>query len=149
MLEINNQKLNNERNITILAEAEYLPFEDNYFDICGIAFGIRNFERLENCLSEINRVLKDGGKLMVIEMFRPERKKIINRMFNFYFSRFMPAAGNKIAKSNYAYQYLLSSVYTFKSVNEYTEMLKKSGFEISFVKNNFLGIVHTVISKKI
>lgn len=149
MLEINEQKLSDRRNITILAEAENLPFEDNFFDVCGIAFGIRNFERLADCLAEIRRTLKKGGKLVVIEMFRPERKKILNRMFNLYFSKLMPAAGNKIAKSNYAYQYLLSSVYTFKSVNEYNSMLHATGFKTNYSKNNFLDVVYTVIAEKI
>jgi demethylmenaquinone methyltransferase/2-methoxy-6-polyprenyl-1,4-benzoquinol methylase len=149
MLGINKQKLNDSRNCTILAEAENLPFENDFFDVCGIAFGIRNFERLENCLVEINRVLKNGGKLVIIEMFRPERKKVLNRMFNFYFSRLMPVAGNKLAKSNYAYQYLLSSVYTFISVNEYSSMLYETGFNVNYVKNNFIDVVYTVIAEKI
>jgi demethylmenaquinone methyltransferase/2-methoxy-6-polyprenyl-1,4-benzoquinol methylase len=127
MLEINKKKLNDSRNKLILAEAENLPFEDDYFDVCGIAFGIRNFENIENCLIEINRVLKKGGMLLVIEMFRPERKKLINRLFNFYFSRLMPVIGNKIARSNYAYQYLLSSVYSFLSVKEYCSLLRRTG----------------------
>ena len=148
MLEINKKKLNDSRNNIILAEAENLPFDDNYFDVCGIAFGIRNFEKLESCLTEINRVLKKDGVLIVIEMFRPERKKLINRLFNFYFSRLMPVIGNKIAKSNYAYQYLLSSVYTFLSADDYCSMLKRTGFETIYCKNNFLGMVNTVAAKK-
>jgi len=149
MLKINEKKLNDSRNKIILAEAENLPFEDNCIDICGIAFGIRNFEKPEDCLIEINRVLKKGGLLLVIEMFRPERKKIINRLFNFYFSRLMPVIGNKIAKSNYAYQYLLSSVYSFLSVKEYCSMLRRNGYETIYRKNNFLGMVNTVTAKKI
>ena len=149
MLEINEKKLNDSRNKIILAEAENLPFEDNCIDVCGIAFGIRNFEKLENCLIEINRVLKKGGMLLVIEMFRPERKKIINRLFNFYFSRLMPVIGNKIAKSNYAYQYLLDSVYSFLSVKEYCSLLRSTGYETTCFKNNFLGMVNTVAAKKI
>ncbi len=148
MLKINAVKNHDKRNILLKAEAEKLPFPDNYFDLAGISFGIRNFERLENCVREINRVLKKGGRLMVIEMFRPEKKTIIHGLFDFYFSKLVPKLGNKLSKSRYAYNYLFNSVNTFKSVGEYSTILKKSGFEIEYSKNNFLGIVNTMQSKK-
>ncbi len=148
MLQVNKDKISDSRNMQIRAEAEHLPFEDNFFDLCGISFGIRNFENLGNCLIEIKRVLKKGGRLLVIEMFRPEKRGIFNRMFDFYFSKLMPILGNKLSKSTYAYNYLLSSVNTFKSVKEYCSMLTEAGLETEYVKNNFLGMVNTVIAKK-
>jgi demethylmenaquinone methyltransferase / 2-methoxy-6-polyprenyl-1,4-benzoquinol methylase len=117
--------------------------------LTGISFGIRNFEHLADCVKEINRVLKKGGRLIVIEMFRPEKKTIIHTIFDFYFSRMVPKLGNMISKSNYAYSYLFNSVNTFKSVSEYHSILKVSGFQIEYSKNNFLGIVNTVQAKKI
>jgi len=149
MLKINAVKNPDIRNIQLLAEAERLPFPDNYFDLTGISFGIRNFEHLENCVKEIHRVLKKGGRLMVIEMFKPVKKTIIHSLFDFYFSKMVPKLGNMFSKSNYAYNYLFSSVSTFKSVSEYHSILNVSGFEIEYSKNNFLGIVNTVLAKKI
>jgi demethylmenaquinone methyltransferase/2-methoxy-6-polyprenyl-1,4-benzoquinol methylase len=148
MLKINKEKLYNSKNIPIRAEAEKLPFKDNFFDLCGISFGIRNFENLENCLIEIRRVLKDSGRLLVIEMFRPEKRKLSHILFDIYFSKLVPRIGNRISKSSYAYNYLFNSVNTFKSAEEYSSILEKSGYRIEFRKNNFLGIVNTVIAGK-
>jgi len=149
MLKINAVKNPDKRNILLKAEAERLPFPDNFFDLAGISFGIRNFERLDTCLKEIKRVLKKDGRLLVIEMFRPERKTIIHTLFDFYFSRLVTELGNKLSKSKYAYNYLFNSVNTFKSAAEYKALLHKSGFEVEYSKNNFLGIVNSVQAKKI
>ncbi len=149
MLKINGEKNPDTRNILLKAEAERLPFPDNFFDLVGISFGIRNFERLETCVKEIHRVLKKGGILMVIEMFRPEKKNIVHSIFDFYFSKLVPRLGNKLSKSTYAYNYLFNSVNTFKSVNEYCRILEEAGYEIDYKKNNFLGIVNTVLARKI
>jgi demethylmenaquinone methyltransferase/2-methoxy-6-polyprenyl-1,4-benzoquinol methylase len=144
MLKINAVKNPDKRNIQLKAEAERLPFPDNYFDLAGISFGIRNFEHLEGCVKEIHRVLKKEGRLMVIEMFRPEKKTIIHGAFDFYFSKLVPKLGNKLSKSSYAYSYLFNSMNTFKLVSEYSSILKESGFKIEYSKNNFLSIVNTV-----
>ncbi len=149
MLKINAVKNPDKRNILIKAEAERLPFPDNFFDLAGISFGIRNFESLGNCLKEIGRVLKSEGRLIVIEMFKPEKKTILHGLFDFYFSRLVPKLGNKLSKSSYAYNYLFNSVNTFKSVSEYKTLLKESGFDIEYSKNNFLGIVNSVQAIKI
>ena len=149
MLKINAVKNPDKRNILLKAEAERLPFPDNFFDLTGISFGIRNFERLDTCLKEIHRVLNKGGRLIVIEIFRPEKKTIIHNLFDFYFSRLVPMLGNKLSKSSYAYNYLFNSVNTFNSVSEYIALLQETGFEIEYSKNNFLGIVNSVQAKKI
>ena len=149
MLKINGEKNPDNRNVLLKAEAERLPFSDNYFDLAGISFGIRNFEKLESCVKEIHRVLKKGGILLVIEMFRPEKKNIVHGIFDFYFSKLVPRLGNKLSRSTYAYNYLFNSVNTFKSANEYCGILKEAGYEIDYKKNNFLGIVNTVLAQKI
>lgn len=149
MLRINRKKLAADVNHTIRAEAEHLPFAADFFDLCGIAFGVRNFENLENCLKEIHRVLKRGGKFLTIEMFKPEKATLINRSFRLYFEKILPKLGNRLSKSNYAYNYLFESVDNFRTVNNYSELLKESGFEVKLLKNNFLGIVYSVFAEKL
>src|SRR5260221_7709587 len=61
MLKINKKKVNSPKNIVLKANAQYLPFADNYFDLTGIGFGVRNFQKLALCIKEISRVLKPGG----------------------------------------------------------------------------------------
>jgi demethylmenaquinone methyltransferase/2-methoxy-6-polyprenyl-1,4-benzoquinol methylase len=148
MLKINKSKFSTDKNIVLQADAEHLPFTDNYFNIAGCAFGVRNFEYIENCIGEIHRVMKPGAKFLTIEMFRNDNGNFPLRMFGFYFRTVVPKIGNILSHSKYAYNYLFNSVDSFLSVNEYSSLLEKNGFEIECVHNNFLGVVHTVIAYK-
>ena len=148
MLKINKQKVNSDINIVLQANAEALPFQDNYFDLVGIGFGVRNFEYLDKCIKEIARVLKPGGKFLTIEMFKSSTNGIIQKSFNLYFRKALPKLGNLLSKSDYAYDYLFDSVNNFLSVKDYSKLLEESGLRIEYIKNNFIGIVHTVIVSK-
>lgn len=148
MLKINKAKLNSDRNVIIHADAEHLPFEDNYIDVTGISFGVRNFKSLQKCLEEIRRVMKPGGKFLTIEMFRNDRKNIFLKLFGLYFRSVVPRAGNILSHSSYAYNYLFNSVDTFLSVEEYASQLTGAGFKVDNIHNNFLGIINTVIASK-
>jgi demethylmenaquinone methyltransferase/2-methoxy-6-polyprenyl-1,4-benzoquinol methylase len=149
MLKINRVKLKSDFNISVRAEAEYLPFENDFFNVCGIAFGVRNFQNLEKCLIEINRVLIKGGRFLTIEMFKPQKRTVVNRSFRIYFEKVLPKIGNTVTGSKYAYNYLFESVDNFITVKEYGLLLEKCGFRIISLKNNFLGIVHTTIAEKL
>lgn len=140
MLEIQKNKIRYENLQLIQTEAQFMPFDDEYFDIVTIGFGVRNFYNLKESLKEIRRVLRPEGKLIILEMFKAGGLK--TRMFNFYFGKIMPYAGNKISKSN-AYSYLFNSVNSFFNVKEFTEICEMCGFETESLKNNFLGIVNT------
>lgn len=141
MLEIQRKKISYGGLEIIQADAQKMPFENEYFDLVTIGFGVRNFNDLSGSLKEIFRVLKPGGKLIILEMFRAGGLR--TKLFNIYFGKIMPFVGNKISNSN-AYSYLFNSVSTFCSINEFTMLCEKSGFETEYVKNNFLGIVNTV-----
>lgn len=148
MLKLNHTKHTSEINTVVKSDAQNLPFKDGFFDLCGIGFGVRNFEHLNECIIEINRVLKIGGKFVTIEMFKPDNPNIFNKLFKLYFEKILPKIGNSVSGSKYAYDYLFESVDNFLSVKNYTELLKKYGFLIKKVKNNFLGIVNTVTAEK-
>lgn len=148
MLKINKRKVNSEINITMQADAQSLPFIDNYFDLVGIGFGVRNFQRLEICIREIARVLKPNGKFLTIEMFKSSKNGMIQKSFDIYFRKALPKIGNILSKSNYAYDYLFDSVNNFLTVKEYSTLLEESGFKIEHIRNNFIGIVHTLIASK-
>ncbi|MGA2668163.1 MAG: ubiquinone/menaquinone biosynthesis methyltransferase [Ignavibacteria bacterium] len=149
MLKINKKKINSARNFILQAEAELLPFRDDFFDVTGIAFGVRNFENLEGCVEEIQRVLKKNGRFLTIEMFRDNSESITRKSFDYYFKKIVPKVGNILSNSDYAYDYLFNSVDSFLTVNEYCSMLANKGFKINYTKNNFLGIVNTVIASKV
>jgi demethylmenaquinone methyltransferase/2-methoxy-6-polyprenyl-1,4-benzoquinol methylase len=149
MLKIDKEKLPKEINQVIKLEAEHLPFKNDFFDLCGIGFGVRNFEHLNECVKEISRVLKKGGKFLTIEMFKPLKPNIANRSFRLYFEKVLPKLGNSLSKSRYAYNYLFESVDNFLTVKQYSEILEQNGLKILKSKNNFLGIVNTVFAEKL
>lgn len=148
MLKINKRKVNSAKNIIIQGDAEHLPFKDSTFDLVGIAFGVRNFQHLEKCITEINRVLKPGGRFLTIEMFKNSKNSLSQKTFKLYFSKIMPKIGNMLSGSKYAYDYLFESVDSFLSVKSYSDLLISNGFEKEHIKNNFLSIVHTIIFVK-
>jgi len=145
MLQINQKKIRFQKHFLVQANAERLPFNDCFFDIVGIAFGVRNFEHLEDCIKETWRVLKPKGRFVTIEMFASGKQK---GLFSWYFRRVIPKLGNMISGSKYAYNYLLDSVDTFMPVSEYSKLLVRNGFSVDALINNFRGIVYTVFASK-
>ncbi|MEP7147006.1 MAG: ubiquinone/menaquinone biosynthesis methyltransferase, partial [bacterium] len=135
MLELQRKKIPDKRLEVIQADASDLPFENKYFDIITIGFGIRNFEHLPDSLAEIRRVLKPEGLLVILEMFRSGGLK--SRLFNIYFGKVMPLIGNMLSKSKYAYSYLFESVDSFLSVKDFILICDDAGFRKEYSVNNF------------
>ena len=136
-------------NISIInGVAEELPIENNYFDLIGIGFGVRNFQKLALCIKEIARVLKPGGRFLTIEMFKSGKNNLTSKTFKLYFRKVLPKIGKLVSKSDYAYDYLFDSVDNFLNVKDYEKIIKAAGMKVEYEKNNFLSIVHTVIAAK-
>lgn len=110
------------------ADSENIPFKDNEFDAAMVSFGVRNFEHLEKGLKEINRVLKPGGMLMILEFSQPESFPI-KQLYGFYSKRILPKVGNSISKDNAAYSYLPESVEAFPHGKRFLEILASCGYK--------------------
>lgn len=110
------------------ADALRLPFDDQSVSVASCAFGIRNFESLAGGLREMHRVLKNGGRVVLLEFTRPTRP-LFRSLFEFYSHRVMPAAASWVSgdKSG-AYRYLPKSVATFLDAREMTVELERAGF---------------------
>lgn len=108
-------------------DSENLQFEDNYFDAVIVAFGVRNFENLDKGLKEINRVLKPGGRLVVLEISEPDGFPW-KQLFDFYFKRILPITGKIISGDSHAYTYLPESVSAFPRGKAFLNRLETSGF---------------------
>ena len=108
-------------------DSENLRFEDNNFDAVIVAFGVRNFENLQNGLANMHRVLKKGGKVVILEFSRPESFPF-KQIYNFYFKSILPIIGNVISKDNAAYTYLPESVQAFPQGSAFLDILKNTGF---------------------
>jgi len=125
--------LNSGDNIFLIhANADSLPFKDNYFDAIGIAYGFRNllYKRKQKMqyLKEIFRVLKSGGKFVFLETSQPENR-CIKRLFHFYMTFIVPVIGGTLFRNKGAYHYLGKSAKEFYCPKEIEVLLEKTGFK--------------------
>ncbi len=111
----------------VCAPAERLPYKDNIFDGLTIAFGIRNVVDRITALFEFKRVLKNGGKLVILEFNRPTNK-IFRKIYEFYSFTFMPFLGRIVAGDEGAYKYLPNSIKMFPDVGFLKAMMERVGF---------------------
>ena len=143
MLELGRKKveqLHLSGNISLLTgDSETINFSDNSFDAVTVAFGVRNFENLETGLKEMLRVLKPGGKLVVLEFSKPSTAGI-KSLYSLYMKVIAPGLGKMIAKNKEAYAYLNRSVQAFPERNAFTAILDKTGFSKTYFKPLSLGI---------
>lgn len=120
-------------------DSENLPFEENKFDAVTVAFGVRNFENLEKGLREIFRVLKPGGKVVVLEFSRP-RKFPFKQVYSFYFKAILPKIGKFVSSDKAAYTYLPESVEAFPDGEDFLRILNLVGFKRTQCKALTFGI---------
>ncbi len=125
----------------IQADALTMPFDDGGADILTIAYGIRNFDKRAEALKEINRVLKVGGKLVILEFGEPENS-LLKSLYNFYFKRIMPFIARLVIGKNEggAYNYFYNSVSNFPKFEKFCLELEKAGFKDVKYKKQSLGI---------
>jgi len=143
MLSVGREKLKKRKlddRITLKSgDSENLPFDDNMFDAIIVAFGVRNFENLEKGLAEMFRVLRPGGKVVVLEFSKPKSFPF-KQLYNFYFKNILPTVGKIISKDKAAYTYLPESVKSFPDGKLFTDILDGVGFNKTQCKPLTLGI---------
>jgi len=123
----------------VVGDAMALPFEDNTFDVYTISFGIRNVTKPQVALNEAYRVLKPGGRLMVLEF-----SQIPNDMLQWIYDRYsfnmIPRMGKIIANDWDSYQYLVESIRKFPDQDTFLSMVKQAGFENAKYRNLTMGV---------
>lgn len=128
-------------------DSENIQFEDNSFDAITVAFGVRNFENLEKGLKEMNRVVRPGGKVVILEFSKP-RNFPIKQIYNFYFFRILPFWGKMVSKDSSAYTYLPESVDAFPDGADFLKIYNECGFiDTKQIKLSF-GIASIYIGTK-
>ena len=123
----------------LVGDAMALPFVDNSFDVYTISFGIRNVTRPDDALSEAFRVLRPGGRLMVLE-FSQIPVPLVQKAYDLYSFNIIPAIGKMIANDRDSYQYLVESIRKFPDQETFLNMIRGAGFENVSYRNLSLGI---------
>src|ERR1051325_8301561 len=111
---------------TLLCDAEKLPFTDNYFDRVSVAFGLRNMTHKDAALAEMRRVLKPGGKLLVLEFSKVA--KPLAKVYDWYSFQVLPRLGKMVAGDDASYRYLAESIRMHPSQEELKTLMKEGGF---------------------
>jgi len=151
MLEIGRQKVE-KRGLTgtiqlLNGDSETIFFENDSFDAVTVAFGVRNFENLEKGLREIRRVLKPGGKLVVLEFSKPCNTGA-KWVYQLYMKFITPRVGKFFSKNRNAYQYLDESIKKFPEGKNFTDILDNLGYRNTYTKPLSLGICSIYCGEK-
>lgn len=128
-------------------DSENLAFEDNTFDAITVGFGVRNFENLKKGLSEMRRVLRNEGKLVVLEFSKPNSFPF-KQIYNLYFTRILPVIGAAVSNDKRAYSYLHESVEAFPEGEHFLSIMKETGFKEVSQQRLMNGIASIYIGKK-
>ncbi len=111
---------------TLVCDAEKLPFPDNHFDVVTVAFGLRNMTHKDAALREMNRVLKSGGKLLVLEFSKVA--KPLAKVYDWYSFKVLPTLGKLVAGDDASYRYLAESIRMHPGQEELKTLMKMAGF---------------------
>jgi demethylmenaquinone methyltransferase / 2-methoxy-6-polyprenyl-1,4-benzoquinol methylase len=128
-------------------DSEQLKYATDSFDAITCSFGVRNFENLQLGLTEMQRVLKPNGTLVIIEFAQPEAFPI-KQLYNFYFKRILPTIGKLISKDTAAYTYLPDSVKAFPYGAEFVSILNNLGYKNSEAISLTFGIANIYVATK-
>ncbi len=123
----------------VVGDAMALPFPDNAFDVYTISFGIRNVTRIPDALAEAYRVLRPGGRLMVLE-FSQLPNPGMQKLYDLYSFNVIPKMGKLIANDEESYQYLVESIRRFPDQETFAGMIRAAGFEVVKYRNLTMGI---------
>jgi len=128
-------------------DSEAMPFDDAHFDAITVAFGVRNFENLENGLKEFVRVLKTDGVAVILEFSKPKYFPM-KQLYLFYFFGILPLIGRLVSKDSSAYSYLPESVMAFPDDQKFLTILRNVGFSKATQKRLSFGIATIYIAQK-
>lgn len=151
MIEIGRQKVT-QRNLSdrielMTADCLHLPFDDNTFDCITVAYGVRNFEHLDQGYGEMFRVMKPGGMLVVIELSTPTNQ-VVKPFYRLYTKHIIPLAGKLVSKDVRAYSYLPESIAAVPQGDNMLALIKQAGFDDARFKTLTFGTCSIYSAKK-
>jgi demethylmenaquinone methyltransferase/2-methoxy-6-polyprenyl-1,4-benzoquinol methylase len=131
-----------------IAKATEIPLQDSSADILSITYGIRNVVEREAALGEFNRVLKQGGLVVILEFMKNENPSLLGKIRDFYMNKILPKIGGFISNNLEAYEYLPNSIEDFSTVANMQNELRAAGFEIVYTKSFSMDISTLIIARK-
>lgn len=135
------------RIMPVCGDGEEIPAQSNSFWGCTVAFGVRNLSRTEKGLQEMFRVLKPGGKLLILEFSRPTNP-IVKPLYFFYLNRILPLVAGLVSGDKEAYEYLASSIAQFYEPAALLAMMQEAGFSEVYARKLTFGIVTVYVGVK-
>lgn len=130
-----------------VADGEALPYGDGAFDRVACAFGIRNFEHKEKGLAEFLRVLKPGGKAVILELSVPQNR-LVRWAYDLYFTRLLPRIGGAVSGDKAAYKYLPASVHGFPAPEAFCRMMEEAGFRAVRCRTFTFGLCRMFVGER-
>ena len=130
-----------------VADGEALPYGEGTFDRVTCAFGIRNFEHKERGLAEFRRVLKPGGKAVILELSVPQNR-LVRWAYDLYFLHVLPGIGGVVSGNRAAYKYLPASVHNFPSPSDFCGMMTEAGFRNVRCRTFSLGLCRMFVGER-
>ncbi len=130
-----------------VADGENLPYGEGTFDRVTCAFGIRNFEHKEKGLQEFLRVLRPGGRAVILELSVPQNK-VVRWVYDLYFLHILPWVGGSISGDKAAYKYLPASVHNFPAPKDFCKMMEAAGFRSVRCKTFTLGLCRMYVGER-
>lgn len=147
MLQVGRKKIRNLPIELMQGDAENLQFDDSTFDRVCVAFGVRNFENLMKGLKEMQRVLKPGGKLVILELSYPKNRFIFS-LYKFYSLKILPKIGAGLTGNTGAFTYLPDSILKFPLPEKFIPMLKEAGFGDVKARQYLFGVCRMYCAEK-
>lgn len=147
MLQVGRKKIRNLPIELMQGDAENLQFDDSTFDRVCVAFGVRNFENLMKGLKEMQRVLKLGGKLVILELSYPKNRFIFS-LYKFYSLKILPKIGAGLTGNTGAFTYLPDSILKFPLPEKFIPMLKEAGFGDVKARQYLFGVCRMYCAEK-
>ena len=130
-----------------VADGENLPYGEGTIDRVTCAFGIRNFEHKEKALQEFLRVLRPGGRAVILDLSVPQNK-VVRWVYDLYFLHILPWVGGSISGDKAAYKYLPASVHNFPAPKDFCEMMEAAGFRSVRCKTFTLGLCRMYVGER-
>lgn len=139
------KKKNSEKDIEFIQmNAEHTSFPDNYFDVCITGFGLRNIPYVTKALQEFYRILKNGGQLIVIDLFKPNNQWL----YSLFLNKAIPFIAKIIIEKQKSYEYLIESINEFYSVKEISKILSDNNFIVKKTFSNLFSTITTIVTEK-